>query len=176
MSTPLASVPQLRMGYRGLATLQAPRLPPGYDLRTFQPGDEEAWIALLNTGDFGEWDRVRLDRMLAGERASIPHDGIFFATHQGQSVGAACTFLYPDAAELGWVVVHPDHRGYGLSLQLCRAVLAFSQARGYDYVYLKTEDFRLAAIKTYLRVGFEPEMVDPAHPAWWAAARHALMA
>jgi mycothiol synthase len=150
-------------------------MPPGYGLRTFQMGDEEAWIALLNTGDFGEWDRTRLDRMLAGERAPIPHDGIFFATHQGQLVGTACTFLYPDAAELGWVVVHPAHRGRRLSEALTHAVLAFSQAQGYSYVYLKTEDFRLAAIKTYLRVGFEPEMVDPSHPAWWEAARRALM-
>jgi mycothiol synthase len=176
MSNPPISVPQLRMGYRGLAALQPPHLPPGYGLRTFQPGDEEAWIALLNSGDFGGWDRVRLDRMLAGERAPIPHVGIFFATHQSQLAGTACTFLYPDAAELGWVVVHPDHRGQQLSEVLTQAVLAFTQARGYDYVYLKTEDFRLAAIKTYLRVGFEPEMVDPSHLAWWAAARRALMA
>jgi mycothiol synthase len=164
------------MGLAHFEQLEPPEMPSGYSLRTFRRGDEDAWVALLSTGAFGAWDRPRLDRMLTGERAPIPLEGIFFATHQDQLAGAACTFLYPDAAaaELGWVVVHPAHRGHGLSLQLCRAVLGFSQASGYHYVFLRTEDFRLAAIKTYLRLGFEPEMVHPTHPAWWATTRQVL--
>jgi mycothiol synthase len=162
------------MGYRLFDALVSPHMPTGYDLRTFRPGDEDAWIELLATGGFGVWDRPRLDRMLAGDRAPIPLDGIFFATHEDQLAGTACTFLYPDAAELGWVAVHPAHRGHGLSLQLTRAVLGFSRAAGYSYVFLKTENFRRAAIKTYLRLGFEPEMVDASHPAWWATTRRML--
>jgi hypothetical protein len=39
---------------------------------------------------------------------------------------------------------------------------------GYDYCYLKTEDFRRAAIATYLGIGFEPEILDDTQPARWA--------
>ncbi len=120
---------QLRMGFTRFVELAPPRPAPGYGLRGFSPGDEDAWVALLSTGDFGAWDRPRLDRMLAGERAPLPREGIFFATRGDQPVGAACAFLHGEGdvevPELGWVVVHPAHRGQGLGLQVCRAVLGF---------------------------------------------------
>jgi mycothiol synthase len=127
----------------------------------------------LSTGEFGTWDRARLDGMLAGDRAPMPLDGIFFATQGDRPVGAACAFLHEgergDVAELGWVVVHPSHRGLGLGLQVCRAVLCFVPDVGHRCIYLLTEDFRLPAIRIYLRLGFEPEMADPSRPAWWTA-------
>lgn len=169
----LSRLPQLRMGFTRFDRLAPPQLPTGYALRTFQPGDEDGWLALLATGDFGTWDRVRLDQMIAGARARLPLAGIFFMTQGDALVGTACTFLHQGAhgeiAELGWVVVAPDHRGHGLALQICRAVLWFIREHGHDYAFLLTEDFRLPAIKTYLRLGFGPEMIDPQHPAWWAA-------
>ena len=168
MSTEL---PSLRMGFRRFADLAPPRLPAGYGLRTYRPGDEEAWLAILVTGEFGTWDRPRLDRMLAGERAPLPRDGIFFATHDDAPVGTACVFFHPspsgDVAEVGWVAVRPEHRGHHLAREICRAALAFSRDQGHDYAYLKTEDFRLAALKTYLSLGFEPELTHPSHAERW---------
>lgn len=168
------AVPQLRMGFTRFDSLLPPRMPPGYQLRAFRPGDEEAWIAILNTGNFGAWDRARLDQMLAGERAPLPRDGIFFATRDDRPVATVCVFLHASDSgvmpELGWVAVAPEHRGHGLSRELGRAALLYVRDHGYRYIYLLTEDYRPAAIKTYLRLGFEPEMIDPAHPAWWAEA------
>ena len=47
-------LPQLRMEIRGLADhlSETPGLilPAGYGLRTFRPGDEDAWLALLQSG------------------------------------------------------------------------------------------------------------------------------
>ena len=163
-------VPQLRMGFTRFEDFVAPQQVPGYGLRKYRPGDEEAWLALLQMGEFGDWDRARLDWMLAGKRAPMPLDGISFALLEDQVVGSACTFLRADdVAELGWVVVHPAHRGQGLGLQVCCAVLCFARDLGYRYCYLLTEDYRLPAIRLYLKLGFEPEMIDPSHPAWWAA-------
>lgn len=137
-------------------------------------------MALLATGDFRAWDRSRLERMLAGERAPLPRGGIFFATHEDRPVGTACAFLHPgesgDVPELGWVAVHPAHRGRGLGRQICLAVLGFVGGLGHGYAYLLTEDFRLPAIKTYLRLGFEPEMTDPSHPERWRLLREKLNA
>lgn len=169
---------QLRMGFTLFDALPAPRPASGYGLRTYRPGDEEPWIGILSTGDFGAWDRPRLDRMLAGERAPLPRDGIVFTTWEDRPVGTACVFLHPgeggDVAELGWVAVHPAHRGRGLGFAVCRAALGFARDAGHGYAYLLTEDFRLSAIGMYLRLGFEPEMTDPSHPARWAAIRRAL--
>lgn len=169
---------QLRMVFTRFEALEPPSPPPGYALRTYRPGDDDAWIELLNTGQFGEWDHERLRAMLAGERAPLPREAIFFATRDDRPVGAACVFLWPlvdgEIGELGWVAVHPDHRGRGLGAVICRAALAFVRDRGLRYCYLGTEDFRLAAIKTYLRLGFQPELLDHTQPARWAAIRRAL--
>jgi mycothiol synthase len=166
------------MGFRRFARLRSPEPVAGYGLRTFRPGDEQAWIDILNTGDFAPWDRVRLDRMLSDVRELVPSEGIYFATWGGRPIGCTSTHLHVDqgeaGAELGWVAVRPEHRGHGLAMQTCRAVLHYIGSRGYEYAYLKTEDFRLPAIKTYLRLGFEPEMVDETHPGRWAALRRAL--
>ncbi|HUX85496.1 MAG TPA: GNAT family N-acetyltransferase [Chloroflexota bacterium] len=169
MSTEL---PSLRMGFRRFAELAPPSLPAGYGLRTYRPGDEDAWLAILAAGEFGVWDRPRLDRMLAGERAPLPRDGIFFATQDDEPVGTACVFFHPsengDVAEVGWVAVRPEDRGHHLAREICRAALAFIRDRGHDYAYLLTEDFRLPAIKTYLSLGFQPELTHPSHAARWA--------
>lgn len=103
------------------------------------------------------------DRMLGGERAPLPLESIVFATTDDDvPVGVANASLYDSeegrCAELGWVAVRPEHRGHGLAYEICRGVLQFSRASRHRYVFLKTEDFRVAAIKTYLRLGFEPEV------------------
>lgn len=163
------------MGFSRFDEPSPPRPPAGYGVRAYRPGDERAWIEILSTGDFGVWDRPRLERMLAGERAQLPREGIRFATVEDRPVGAACAFLHAsereDVPELGWVAVHPEHRGRGLGLQVCRAVLGYVGGLGHTYAYLLTEDFRLAAITTYLRLCFEPEMTDPSQRARWLALR-----
>ena len=183
-ATPARQFPQLRMEIRGLADPapdDAALTPPaGFGLRTFRPGDEDAWLTLLQTGEFGAWDRVRLDLMLKHPHIKVPADGIFFATVDDRPVGTASTYLHPVDGridpELGWVVVDPEHRGHGLGTVVCRAVLAYVRRLGYDHAYLLTDDFRLPAIKTYLRLGFEPVLTDPSHPARWAAIHRQLAA
>lgn len=177
-SAPAGSVPQLRMGFSRFDQLAPPAPPPGYGLRTYRPGDEPAWRAMLACGIFGDWPPERLAQLLAAERAALPRDGIFMATYDDCPVACACTFFHPTSngplPELGWVIVHPLHRGHGLAAVVCRAVLQYAQQRGHRYAYLLTEDYRRAAIRTYLRLGWEPEMTDPAHPAFWERVRREL--
>ena len=176
-------LPQLRMEIRGDAERFAgdgrPTPPAGYGLRTFRPGDEDAWLELLLSGAFGAWTRTRLDLMLGHPHVRVPRGGIFFATVDDRPVGTASTYLHPvdDGGidpELGWVVVAPDHRGRGLGRLVCRTVLQFIGRLGYEHAYLLTDDFRLPAIQTYLKLGFEPALVDPSHPERWAAIHRQL--
>jgi ribosomal protein S18 acetylase RimI-like enzyme len=95
-------------------------LPADYGWRTFRPGDELTLIHLLETGDFGTWDEARL---LAGERAPLPHHCTVFLTYRHTPVAVAFAFLHPHAVELSWVVVHPEHRGRGLCRSLCARTL-----------------------------------------------------
>ena len=55
----------------------------------------------------------------------------------------------------------PRFQGQGLGYAVCLAVLRSAAALGDTVVYLGTEDFRLPAIYTYLKLGFEPWLYDP---------------
>jgi mycothiol synthase len=163
------------MGFSRFADVPFARPVGGYEFRTYRPGNERAWIDTFGTGDFGNWDRARLDRMLAGERAPLPLEGVVFATSGDLPVGVANLFLYErdgrPYSELGWVAVRPEHRGRGLAYEVCRRILLVAKSAGHHYTYLKTEDFRLGAIKTYLRLGFEPEIHERGHSARWNELR-----
>lgn len=152
----------------------AARLPPGYGLRTFEQGDEDDWIALLNTG-FSPWTRLRLDRILTRPTPYLPRSGIFFITMQDALAGSACMFLHDDnVGELGWVVVHPDHQGLALGTQACLAALDYAYQQRLTSVFLRTEDARRPAIRVYLTLGFEPEIRDETQPARWETLQREL--
>jgi ribosomal protein S18 acetylase RimI-like enzyme len=168
-------IPQLRMGFTRFDDLPTPRVPDGYAIRTFRDGDDDGWLSVLGTGGWDAWDRDRLDAMLAVGPAHMPRDGIVFATRDERIVGAACLALHGGdtmaAAEIGWVVVDTAHRGRGIARAIVTAMLGLIRERGYRYAFLRTEPFRGPAIKLYLDLGFQPEMVDARHPAWWRAFR-----
>ncbi|MEM6751090.1 MAG: GNAT family N-acetyltransferase [Planctomycetota bacterium] len=174
-----AGLPQLQMRWHEEYAPEEVACPNGYGLRGFEAGDEPAWIDILNRCDFGVWDRKRLDDMLAGARAPLPREGIVFATNDGVPIGVANAFLYDGQAgircELGWVGVKPEHRGRSVSAAICERVVRYAQHAGHAEVFLLTEDFRLGAIKTYLRLGFRevlPE--DTAVAARWRTVRGVL--
>jgi mycothiol synthase len=128
----------------------------------------------MNTGQMEAWDVDRTREELTGRPyPQFDPEGLFFVTHgpEERPVGSACAWL-TDPAEtqtgtLHMVCVLPEHRGRGLAYALCLAVLHRFRARGFRRVRLNTNDWRLGAVKTYLRLGFQPLYRQPAHPAQW---------
>ena len=173
-----AGISQLRMRFDAFANLPLPETIDGYGLRSYRPGDEDAWVSVLCSGDFGVWDRARLDRMLNEERAPLPRESIWFATVDDHPAGVANAFVYEQngvtCSELGWLAVDPNQRGHGLGKQVCLGVMNCAKQAGHRFVFLKTEDYRLPAIKTYLSLGFVPEMLDSSHPKRWRDLRSVL--
>ena len=170
--------PQLKMQFRAFAALEPVRLPGGYSLATLAERDASEWIAVLNaTGQLGAWDSARAERCFTDPRPVVP-EGTYLVLHRGRAVATACTVLPTPAEprhELGWVAVDPAHRGHGLGLQVCAAVLWYARRRGWPASTLNTDDWRLPAIRTYLRLGFEPEFTHDSHPARWQEV-HRLLA
>lgn len=155
---------------RARLTAKAPR---GYELRTYQPGDEAGFFQLMELAGFGGWNQETLKPWLL----KILPDGWFMIVHRRTGTIVATTMathnpseLHPFGGELGWVAGHPAHAGKGLGAATCTAVTARFLRAGYRNIYLKTDDFRLPAIKTYLKIGFVPFFqVGPDHPARWQA-------
>jgi mycothiol synthase len=67
----------------------------------------------------------------------------------------------PFTGDVGWLACHPEHRGRGLGLSLTSHVTERFLIGGYERIQLHTEYYRLAAIKTYLKLGYVPNIGSP---------------
>ena len=165
------------MQFRSFASLRPVSLPPGYTLATLAERTAADWIAVLNaTGSLGTWDEKRARERLTDQRPVL-QAGTYLILHAEAAVATACTLPPTPAeprAELGWVAVDPSHQGRGLGLQVCSAVLWYAKEHGYPATTLNTDDWRLAAIRTYLKLGFEPELTHDSHRARWQQIHHQL--
>ncbi len=151
-----------------LHTPPAVRLCPGYLMRTYQPGDEDPFLNLMKMAGWNDWDKQRLDpwfqRLLPG--------GWYVAIHEmsGQMV-ASCMALrseaYSSGGELGWLAGAPTHSGKGLGLSVSAAVTARFIEEGYRIIHLYSEDYRLPALKIYLRLGYVPLLNTKAMSDRW---------
>ena len=153
--------PQLQMVWpRGrLSSPPEPKLPGGYKLRTYRPSDEAGYLAVMAKAGFEGWDPERVRRAMD----HVLPDGLFVVEHRATGAVVATAMAthnpseqHPNGCELGWVAADPAHGGKGLGLAVCAAVTALFLRRGYREIFLLTDDWRLPALKTYLKLGFEP--------------------
>ena len=170
MNTPLPPK-QLRMATDAerARTLPSTRIPDGYELRGFQPGDEQRWLALQHLGGFNHWDLEGVERYLEDP---VRRDGSRVVTTGDRLVAA--TFATPHESldgigYLDYVVSHPDYRGLGLGRAVCSGVMRFFVEHGYDSIILLTDDWRLPAIGLYLSLGFDPVIEREDMPLRWRA-------
>ncbi len=168
--------PQLHMK-RMLDVLPALAVPAGYNLRHFTPDDAQAWAALLDrNGELGVWDTARAAPYFAAG-SPMPLEGAFFVTSGAEPVATAQLHLKPDrpsVPDLGWVAVAHQHQGRGLAAVASVAVMQYAASAGHQEILLLTDDHRLAAIWTYLKLGFTPSLIDGSHAARWDAVQTAL--
>ena len=160
-----APVPQLIMWYR---SAEAPKQVDldGYSLRTYESGDEQGWLNLLvANGELGIWDRERLDGVLAETHVQ------FFVECEGQII--ACTGVNDRLRdvgpcwEIGWVAVHPDFQGRRIGAFIIGGAVAKALQLGSRPIYLLTDDFRVPALRSYLKLGFEPDGTHPSYRDRW---------
>ena len=165
-------LPQLNLMHRDLSCLPDVRLPDGYCVRRFQPGDEQAWVDVLNsTGSLGQWTLEVARERMSGDKGRVVADSIHFVTYRGMPVATACLQHHADReeGELGWVGLSLAHQGKGLGFQVCLATLHHIRSLGYTAAILSTDDQRFAAIKTYLKLGFRPVITHESHLERWRA-------
>ena len=164
--------PQLHMLWPADRLKSAPvvSLAEGYALRTYRTEDAEAMTTLIHLAGFKEWTEKSFRGVL---QRALP-EGIFFAVHQATGRLAAVATathnpleLHPFGGELGWVAGDPEHAGKALGVVVCAAVTErFLQAR-YRRIYIRTDDWRLAAPKTYVKLGYVPFLFQPDMEQRW---------
>ena len=155
--------------------MPATTIPPGFNLRPYRPGDEDSWLALINTGDYGsDWDRARFDEYITGPER-VP--GSRVAERDGVIAAATFASVQPDMDSMGrvdFVTSLPQYRGLGLGRLVCSEVVRYLVDKGYSRVILFTDDWRLPAIGLYLSMGFQPQMTREDMPQRWREIRRRL--
>ncbi|NLF93385.1 MAG: GNAT family N-acetyltransferase [Oligosphaeraceae bacterium] len=151
---------QLRMIFNAAATpLPSLSLPAGFRLRTLTDQDLAQYNALRQSAGFGEWDENTLRSF---QHKALPGGWLLLEEAQSDRFAASAAAEssdfpeYPGLGVLGWVMTSPDFRGRHLGRQVSIAAMHRLYAAGYRAFSLLTDDFRLPAIATYLKLSWRP--------------------
>ena len=134
-------------------------LPQNYSFSTYQSGDEDKWLMLLNkSNDFGVWNLQRLHSEIL---QSLVNNGGIFVINNNELIG--CTSIckienYASAAVLMYVFVSQEHRGKKIGKCMISKALIIAKEQNFPEIVLKTDDFRRSAIKEYFELGFLPNL------------------
>lgn len=156
-------LPGLYMLWRNsfLPKLPELALPPGSHARTYREGDDADVVNLLSVD--GE---IMTNEVWRDYKDKLLPDGLFLIHHTDTNrlvatAGAVHNpnpgrYYFPFGGELGYLIVHPEHRKQGLGQVISWMVVQRFLSAGYKSIRVCVKGFRLAAIKTYLKIGFVP--------------------
>lgn len=167
------NVPQVVMRRVNLQNIPPLQLPEEYSIRSFCEGDERHWENLLNVAfDKTDFD---FDKAMRSDVAFMP-ERVLFVVHKNVPVATASAWQVerfgPVIGYLHMVAALPEHRGKNLGFYISVAVLKHFCDEGRMEAVLQTDDFRLPAIKTYLKAGFEPLLIHENQKDRWIKIFH----
>lgn len=169
---------QLFMTHPGpLAAVVAVSLPEGASLRAATTADGPAIAAVLAESFEEDWDVQRVAAEFF-DAADVP---VTWVVEDGQGIiGAASERImpdtYPDAGYIHYVGVLDRARGKRVGAALTAQCVHGFAERGLSTTVLETDDFRIPAVITYLRLGFIPTYRSDAEQGAWSALLPALFA
>lgn len=139
-------------------------VPAPYTLRWYQPGDEQAWLAIHIAADpYLTFTEETFEREFGADRALLPTRQAYLCDGTGTPVGTSSAWFYHDEEGdpyglVHWVAIHPTAQGKGLAKPLLGLVCARLRELGHERGYLNTSSGRIPAIGLYLQLGFVPKM------------------
>ena len=86
--------------------------------------------------------------------------GIFMARHNDDGI-------HINSGRLDWLVVDPLHRGKSLGYILTALTVNCLIKHGYKIIFVGTNDSMIPAIKTYLNIGFKPNLFNSEMSSRW---------
>jgi mycothiol synthase len=147
----------------------APPYEPCYALRAAGPADHGQLAGLLSEAFGDRWDEERgAAEFSLGNGVEATY---VVVSRVGVAAAASARRLpdrYPGAGYVHYVGARVSERGRRLGEVVTRQVLAHFVAAGLDQAVLETDDFRLPAVRTYLRLGFVPEPRTPGEARRWS--------
>ena len=168
-------MPQLKMIFNAVETAM-PELTvaEGFVIRPLADSELEAYNKLRESVGFPAWE----PEYLAKFRNKVLKDALFVV--EEKATGRLCASAAaektdmperPELGVLGWVMTHPDYNGKRLGRSVSIAVMHRLYQEGYRAYSLLTDDFRVPAVSTYLKLGWRPWLyLDDMEGRWRALA------
>jgi mycothiol synthase len=162
--------PQLFMRLPELSDLPpTPPLPAGYTVRAAVPADHDQISAVLSEAFGDTWDAARVaEEFSPGNGVEATYVVVSPAGVVATAAARRLPDRYPEAGYLHYVGARSGERGRRLGEMVTRRVLVHFADSGLDQAVLETDDFRLPAVRTYLRLGFVPEPRAAGDPIRWS--------
>jgi len=153
-----------------LENLPPVTLPQGYSLRPYEPGLDRAWERIIGRAFGWETNEGKFRAIMRYDYAFRPQR-VLFVFCSSEAVATASAWYRPqfgrDVGYLHMVGVLPEHASRRLGLQVSLACLHRMAAERRRAAVLETDDFRIPAIKTYLKLGFVPRLVHENQRQRW---------
>ncbi len=162
----MSGLPQLEMINPNLLSLKKVSIPENIVIHTLNESSVQKWEEIIKDSfesDFSFADTVE-------ECKGYSPDGVLFASVDGEDLSTAACIEddnYPGYGYLHMVGGMKKARGKKLGFYVVYSVLEYMKEKGYEKAVLKTDDFRIPAIKTYLKLGFEPSFTHESHRERW---------
>jgi mycothiol synthase len=144
----------------------------GYEAVTYQESDRLEYKELLKAEGWNLSDEAFehfLHKVLPG--------GLFLVknTHAGKIAATAAAlhnpesnhYTFPFGGDIGFVRTHPDFRNKGFGLFVTALAAERLIKAGYNSIRIVTNDERLPALKTYIKLGFVPFLYDAGMKERW---------
>lgn len=133
-------------------------LPEGYGSKNYSCSDNQRIVALLNKAGFG-FTPKRITEALS---YCIP-GGVHLIQHENTGTLVSMMMSRHLASEefefggrIDWLATDPDHRGKGLGEISAMMATRHLIDRGYTNIYVTTQPSRPAALKIFLKIGYQP--------------------
>lgn len=164
---------QMGRGVDASPAIEKPDVPAGFSVRSFEVGDEDAWLDLNRRAfdyhpEQGRMTRQDLDERMAETWWDPAGLILVFDDASGELAASHWTKVEPselDTGEVYVVAVDPGHQGHGLGKLVTGLGLDHLRSRGVRHIDLYVEGDNEAAVATYRRLGFERTGVDVMYAA-----------
>ena len=155
-----------------------PEMPDDMSIRAFPDVSNavEEWLDIVQCGLSEKRENADFYRKYMTECPGYREDKCFFV-FVGDRAAASFTVICNEETREGYlhmVACKEAYRGRGIGTRMNEYALYVLKREGMTHAQLTTDDFRIPAIKSYLRAGFVPDESTDDFRRRWEAIREKL--
>ena len=147
--------------------------PEGFEMRTLPQMENgiDKWLDIVQYGLAEKREDVAYYRANMSDLPNYEEEKCYFILENGNAVATVNVICNPETKEglINMVGCVPECRGKGVGNMLGSIAVHVLKTAGMETASLRTDDFRVPAIKTYLRAGFQPDLSTEDYVQRWDA-------